>query len=472
MKVLVLGWEYPPIVAGGLGAACHGLTTALAGRGHEILLIVPKGGSRDSSADGPPVAHVDAPGIRRIEIDLTPGPDEGEGLVLSPYIRAGSQASGPLALSPLALGQSSSGPSSEAARGGVAPPPERVSAQGHLYGQDLHLALERYAARVHDAVLGLEFDVIHAHDWMTIPAAARLRMSSGHAPLCLHVHSTAFDRAGGGDLRDPIRRVEAVGIRIADRVAAVSDYSRRVILEQYGPDPSLVDVVHNAAPPKVAGGSANTAGNTAGKRPSLKGEAGPPTALFLGRLTRQKGASFFLRAAALVCEGRPNARFIVAGDGEELSRLVEESASLGIARNVLFTGSIGDACRDRAYRDASVFVLSSLSEPFGLTPLEALRQGTPVILSDQAGVREVLPSAPHVPPWDRRALAREIERVFADPVHARDLVKSGLRDLDGCDWAASAKALEGTLQAAIDGNGRRDRRQLQNTAVQGAPSKG
>ena len=430
MKILVLGWEYPPIVAGGLGAACHGLTTGLAGLGHEILLVVPKGNGPRPAAGDVPGHHRDAPGIQRIEIDLRPGESDGPGLPLSPYMRsasAGGEGHG-LNADPAAQGVDGARASARVTA--------RVSAQGLLYGDGLHGALERYAARVIDAVRGLEFDVIHAHDWMTIPAAARLRMSSGHAPLCLHVHSTAFDRAGDVDPRDPIRRVEAAGIRTADRVVAVSDYARQVILEQYGPDPKRVDVVYNAAPPaRVPSGPV--------------GGGGPPTALFLGRLTRQKGASFFLRAAALVCEGRPDARFVVAGDGEDRLRLVEESAALGIARNVLFTGSIDDACRDRAYRDANVFVLSSLSEPFGLTPLEALRQGTPVILSDHAGVREVVPSAPHVPPWDRRALATEIEHVFADPVYAARLVASGVQDLEGCDWAASAAALETTLQGAI-----------------------
>lgn len=452
MKVLVLGWEYPPIVAGGLGAACHGLTTALAARGHEVILVVPKGGQPGPSGEPSPSVHADAKGIRRIEIDLTPAAGEGEGLALSPYIRPDSPGSS----------------SSPKGSGGEVTP-ERVKAQGHLYGDGLHLSLERYAARVQGALQGLEFDVIHAHDWMTIPAAARLRMSSGHAPLCLHVHSTAFDRSGEGDLRDPIRRVEAAGIRIANRVAAVSEYTRQVILEQYGPDPSLVDVVHNAALAVVAPALPRRRGSKSAARAALEGRVGPPTALFLGRLTRQKGASFFLRAAALVHEWRPDARFVVAGDGDERPRLVEESASLGIARNVQFTGSIDDAARDRAYGDASVFVLSSLSEPFGLTPLEALRQGTPVILSDQAGVREVLPSAPHVPPWDRRALAHAMERVFADPVYARGLVKNGLRDLEGCDWAASAEALERTLRSTIEGNGRPDRRQPPKAVGDEAP---
>jgi glycosyltransferase involved in cell wall biosynthesis len=167
-------------------------------------------------------------------------------------------------------------------------------------------------------------------------------------------------------------------------------------------------------------------------------------------LTRQKGIGFLLRAAARVLEEKPDVRFVLVGDGEERAAMIELSASLGIARRVFFAGSVDDAARDRAYRDADVFVLSSVSEPFGLTPLEALQHGAAVVLTNACGVREVLPSAPVVPPWDARGLSEQILRLLGDEALRADLVARGRRELQGLTWASSAEALEAVLAEAVE----------------------
>ncbi len=412
MKVLVLGWEYPPVVAGGLGAACHGLTTALADRGHQILLATPH----------VPGAALPAPypGVTRVSLGGDGGESEATPLpTLNPYA---VDSAGDLA-----------GDATVPARS------PRGRAGAGLYGGDLTRAIRLYTRSVIEALATQEFDVVHAHDWMTIPAALHLRFAR-QRPVCLHVHSTAFDRSGAArvDRRGSIAAVEHAGVRTADRVIAVSEYTRDVLVREYHADLARVRVVHNA-------GSAAPSGE-----PSPIRADGPPTVLFVGRLTRQKGIGFLLRAAARVLQKQPDVRFVLVGDGEERAAMIELSASLGIARRVFFAGSVDDAARDRAYRNADVFVLSSISEPFGLTPLEALQHGAAVVLTNACGVREVLPSAPVVPPWDARGLSEQILRLLGDEALRDDLVARGRRELQGLTWASSAEALEGVLAEAIE----------------------
>ena len=416
MRVLVLGWEYPPLVAGGLGAACEGLTTALAGLGHEVILAVPAGGEA--------VEIRDHPGIERVEIPL------GEG------------AARPAILSPYAPVQPFGDASNEAAPGAGA----RTAASRRLYGADLDGALQRYTAAAVRELAGRDFDVVHAHDWMTIPAAMRLRLKTGR-PVCLQLHSTSFDRGGASKVDgDPIMRLESVGARTADRVIAVSEYGRGVVHRECGAPLDGIDVVRNAAP--------------AGKamEPTALPDPGRPVVLFLARLTRQKGASLLLRAAPSILDRVPSARLVIAGEGDARNELIEESAALGVAKSVFFPGSLSDAARDRAYRDAAVFVLPSVSEPFGLTPLEALRFGTPSVLSAASGVRELLPSAPAPDPSDPEALAAEICSLLVDEGRRAALVAAGRSEIAGATWGRSARALTVTFARAIEESERSGRR--------------
>lgn len=426
MRVLVLGWEYPPRVAGGLGAACQGLTLGLArasagGQPVHVTLAVP------ALESGEPAAR--EPGVERVEIPLVGGVAWAP--LLSPYGAPGD-----------------AGPEPVGAASG------RAGAQRSLYGAAFSAALDAYT-RGAVQLLGERrgaFDVIHAHDWMTVPAAMQLRMALG-VPVCLHVHSTAFDRAGTASADGPLRAprgdlsasIEAAGVRAADRVIAVSAFTADVIARGYGVARERIAVVHNA-PPHAAPAAKPAAGGPAAWTPAP--DAGQRTVLFVGRLTRQKGASFFLRAAAEVARARDDVRFVVVGDGEERARLVEEAAALGLARRVFFTGAIDDAARDALYGAADVYVMTSLSEPFGLTPLEALAGGAAVILPRRAGVAEALPSAPAVDPWDRGALSAEILRLLGDDGARRTAVAEGLREAAALDWDASGARLAQLLEEA------------------------
>lgn len=428
MKVLVLGWEYPPAVAGGLGAACHGLTTALADLGHEVVLCTP--------ADGGPADPAPHPGIERVPLggDGSFSPFH-PGLVLDPYAVDPAPALDPAPGATPGAGTELNPGAAESAHA-------RTSKK--LYGADLSTAIQRYSREAVSRLAGHDFDVIHAHDWMTYPAALRLRFAR-RRPACLHVHSTVVDR-GGVTAPGPVGSISAVeraGLRTADHVCAVSGYTRDLLVREYRVDPSRVTVVHNAAPPGALSSPAR--------------EAGPegPTVLFVGRLTRQKGVGFLIRAAARVLETCPAARFVVMGEGEDRTHMIEMAAALGIGRRVFFAGGVSSALRDRAYADASVFVLSSVSEPFGLTPLEALRGGAAPILTDACGVREVLPSAPVIPPWDAAGLAAKIVELLTNEARRLDLVQAGRAELARLTWAESARQLEAALKDARSLSGRR-----------------
>jgi len=443
MKVLVLGWEYPPAVAGGLGAACHGLTTALADRGHEVILCTP--------ADGAPADPAPYPGIERVSLggDASFSPFH-PGAVLDPYAvdtaPGSASASGSL-VPPVPTGAAVAGAASVEAGStglGSSRPDSHAQSARKLYGEDLSTAIQRYSREAVTRLKGRDFDVVHAHDWMTFPAALRLRFAR-RRPVCLHVHSTAIDR-GGVSAPGPVGSISAVeraGLRTADRVCAVSGFTRDLLVREYRLDPERVSVVHNAAPSGVDSSPERVVGPEG------------PTVLFVGRLTRQKGVGFLVRAAARVLESCPAARFVFMGEGEDRTRMIEMAAALGIGRRVFFAGGVTSELRDRAYAEASVFVLSSVSEPFGLTPLEALRGGAAPVLTDACGVREVLPAAPVCPPWDAAGLSAQIVTLLTDEARRLAVVEQGRAELERLTWAESARHLEAALEMARSTSGRR-----------------
>lgn len=451
LRVLVLGWEYPPAVAGGLGAACHGLTTAFAARGNGVHLALPdvcRPFHEGAEASGKPaaVSEGEAGILSTSFLATTAGADAGQGQhhagVFHPYA-------------------TDERPPDPAESDGT--PRAWGAASQRLYGADLIDSVRAFTRSAVESLAHLDFDVIHAHDWMTYPAALQLRLAT-RRPACLHVHSTAFDRGGSPEVagqmgleRGTIASVERAGFRTADAVATVSAYTERVVVEHYGADPARVHVVHNAPSEPSSEPPSGPIGGSDSRR--SRGSAGtdPKTVLFLGRLTRQKGVGFLLRAARVVLASHPDARFLIAGEGEERSRLIEAVAELGLAGQVFFLGSISDEAKVQAYRDASVFVLPSVSEPFGLTPLEALAEGTPVVLSKASGVAEVLPSAPAVEPWDYVGMAAEISAILDSSGVpgglAERLVASGQREMAQLSWDRSASALESALAAAISRGG-------------------
>jgi glycosyltransferase involved in cell wall biosynthesis len=282
-----------------------------------------------------------------------------------------------------------------------------------------------------------DFDVVHAHDWMTFPAGIAIT-SLRHKPLVVHVHSTEFDRSGW-QVNRRIYDIERRGMRAAATVIAVSNLTRNTITSCYGIAPAKVRVVYNAI---------DTDGP--GMHPSLPPiERQGKIVLFLGRVTMQKGPEYFIAAARRVLEVMGDVRFIVAGSGDMLGRTMALAAKMGIAERVVFTGFLRGAAVARAFRMADLYVMPSVSEPFGLVALEAISHDVPVIVSKQSGVAEVLDHVLKVDFWDVADLAHKIIAVLQEPSLHAALRADGRRELSKLSWDDSARRCLGVYRAVV-----------------------
>jgi glycosyltransferase involved in cell wall biosynthesis len=285
--------------------------------------------------------------------------------------------------------------------------------------------VHRYAAVAAEIARDEQFDVVHAHDWMTFPAAIAVAAISGK-PLIVHVHSTEFDRSGE-HVNQMIYDIERKGMERADKVITVSQYTRNIIISRYGISGEKVEVVYNAVEPN----------NTWGAPDAVIGKD-EKIVLFLGRITMQKGPEYFLAAAKKVLEVMDNVKFVMAGSGDMLHRAVQMAAELGIGHKVLFTGFLRGEDVQKIYRMADLYVMPSVSEPFGITPLEALNNDVPVIISKQSGVSEVLTHALKVDFWDIDEMANKIAAVLKYPPLGITLRSHGNFEVRRLRWKDSA----------------------------------
>lgn len=464
MRILMLGWEFPPFIAGGLGTACHGLTKALARQGHEILFVLPRSIDRSEASH----VHLLTPDVLRSESEQVldppvagstshrPGASESGGA--SPRI----DATGRIERIEIPAGFSSPYPAFEgvgsstleqlireaqAVRrgqsirvGGIELPTDAATAdllrrawehtsqmgagEGH-YGQDLIGDAHRYAVLCVALASRRQFDIIHAHDWLTYPAGLAVRAMSGR-PLVVHVHATEFDRSGD-HVNQQIYEIERAGMHGADRVIAVSQLTKNIIVRRYGVDPGKVDVVYNGVDQEEGQ-----------PKSGARIERDDKIVLFLGRITMQKGPEYFIRAAKKVLSKIPNAKFVVAGSGDMAMRMIHEAAELGIGQKVLFTGFLRGRDVKRIFDLASCYVMPSVSEPFGIAALEAMHHDTPVIISKQSGVSEVLTHALKVDFWDVDEMANKIVAVLKYPPLSQTLRAHGSMELRGLNWDGAA----------------------------------
>jgi glycogen synthase len=370
VRVLMIGWEFPPAVSGGLGAACEGLVRGLGSLGCEIVLLLPrrprKGGRSETLPGSFPSVKMIASGTR-----------------LVPY----GTASG-------------------------------------LYGDDLRDEVSRLAAVARVVARRETFDVVHVHDWMTFPAGLAASEASGR-PLIAHVHATEFSRSAGEGGDPFIRGIERAALRRADRVLCVSRFTAGVVRRRYGVDPLRIRIIHNA----IDGAAAAIPRSE---------PAGPPLVLFAGRLTRQKGPARFLDAARLIHQRHPDARFVMAGAGDRLDWLRSRADELGLHEAVKFPGFLEPSALMALYGRASVYVLPSVAEPFGLTVLEALRQGVPTVAARLAGVTEVVHSVVRVDAGNVGELAGRIIRLLDSPRLRARLSRMGRAEVARMSWRAPA----------------------------------
>ncbi len=404
----MLGWEFPPYFAGGVGVVAQALTRTLVRRGISVDYVMPHGPERVAL---------------REELRLFVGRGAASGTLRVAGLQSGLSAWSYFAASG-AVARATPVP------GEVRPPESRP-----LYGPGLLEEVERFADRaVELARESLDFDVIHAHDWTTFRAGLALRRATGR-PLVVHVHITEFDKSGGTYADPRVFALEQAGLRGADRIVTVSRRLRDRCVETYGADPARVRVVYNAV-------------DSDASRPSPL-DLDDPLVLFLGRVTLQKGPEYFVEAARRVLDVEPNVAFVLAGQGDMLPRMVERAAELGIASRMLFPGFVDRERVAALYASADVFVMPSVSEPFGIVPLEAMDRGVPVIVSRQSGVGELLQNALKVDFWDVEDLAGKIVAALRYPSLARELRERGKAEVGRLTWDGAAERLEGLYREVI-----------------------
>ncbi|HVI69432.1 MAG TPA: glycosyltransferase family 4 protein [Magnetospirillaceae bacterium] len=382
MKILMLGWELPPFNSGGLGVACYHLCRRLADLGVDIDFVMP--------FDLPAEHTIDFMRVHGVTHTTAPG-------------------------------------------------------QINAYA-DWSAAHEAQQLAYHQKIVALvrarPYDAIHAHDWLTFKAGMLAKQLTGK-PLVAHVHSTEFDRAGAGQGNPIVHDIERNGLLMADRIIAVSGATKTILIDKYNIPTECIDVVHNSALPSDMLQADPT--NAYHYLERMKSH-GYKIVVSIARLTIQKGLTHLLHAAQKAIQLDPKLLFLIVGDGDQRDELIALSAELGIADHIIFTGFLrGKQWRD-AYHIGDMFVMSSVSEPFGLTALEAASTDNAVLLTKQSGVSEVLLSAITYDFWDTNKLADSIVNIAAQDVLRDCLAKDAKNEVAGMSWHKAANHLVGTYQ--------------------------
>lgn len=428
MKVLMFGWEFPPHIAGGLGTACEGIVKGLAHNGVETLFVMPSAsGDEDQSAttiiNASDVAvdsecstvneFLDKVKFIHIDSNLVPyvNPDEFETLVEEERKRQVRDFS-------VQYGQ-------------------KYKFSGK-YGSNLMEEVARYAmvggtiAMQHSE----EFDVIHAHDWLTYLAGIAAKELTGK-PLVVHVHATSYDRGDEKHIDTRVLDIETKGMQAADRVVTVSDLTRNIVVNKYHIDPAKVVTVHNAV--DFSG------------RENLMVERGvkDKVVTFLGRITFQKGPEYFIEAAAKVLKRTEHVHFVMAGSGDMMNRCIRHVARLGISDKFHFTGFLRGADVQTMFSLSDVYIMPSVSEPFGISPLEAMRTNVPSIISKQSGAAEVLKYAFKVDFWDVDALADDIYALLQYPALSSFASGRGYDEVNSLKWNEATAKLKQVYESVL-----------------------
>ena len=420
MRVLMFGWEFPPHITGGLGTACFGLVKGLIKHGVDVLFVVPKAYG-DETKDGFRLLNASDvvidfskienqehwSRIKFMEIgsNLIPyvGPEEFEKVIIEDSLRKSSQSQSVFS--------------------------DRYAFSGK-YGVNLMEEVSRYAIVASAIAKENEYDVIHAHDWLTYAAGIAAKRISGK-PLVVHVHATEYDRSGE-NVNPVVYELERSGMMEADLVMTVSNLTRQIVVERYGIPAEKVITVHNAVEPV--------------DKPEMEGvtkHVKEKVVTFLGRVTFQKGPDYFIEAANKVLKKDPDVRFVMAGSGDLLNRMIRRVAQLHIGTKFHFTGFLAGAEVDTMFAMSDVYVMPSVSEPFGISPLEAMRSNVPVVISKQSGVAEILKHALKVDFWDIDALADAIYGLLHYEGLNRMFIRYGKEEVDNLKWDNAAfKVLE------------------------------
>jgi len=428
MRVLMFGWEFPPHISGGLGTASYGLTKGMATLDDlEVIFVVPKAwGDEDQTvvrligANQVPVAYkkVFYKGfkrpVERIEVSskIVPytDPEDFWKLVKSEvsgynfYVKTNSKG--------------------------------KVDFSGKY---DSSLLDEIYKYSVVAAVIAdeNEFDIIHAHDWLAYPAGIAAMEVSGK-PLVIHVHATDFDRSGGS-VNPDVYRIEKNGMDAASKIITVSNLTRDIVINRYNIDPAKVETVYNAVEPV-----------TIEENCIIKKGFDEKVVTFLGRITMQKGPEYFIEAAYKVLQVMNNVRFVMAGSGDMMERMMRRAAALKITDRFHFTGFLKGTDVFTMLDMSDVYIMPSVSEPFGISPLEAMQSNVPVIISKQSGVAEILTHAVKTDFWDIDAMADAIYGILNYPALAHMFIKNGKEEVIRLKWDNSARHVRDIYYRVIE----------------------
>ena len=414
-KILMFGWEFPPFNSGGLGVACEGLVSGLAKLGAQITFVLPKkldchsGSCKFVFSDEIISKEKYCAGVKTVAVNSP----------LSPYLTGESyEKEYPL------FGE------------------KNISIINRgVWRQDLMGEVIRYSVEARRVAAGETFDVVHCHDWLSIPAGLEVKKMTGK-PLVFQVHATEYDRGGNDYMNQDICFIEKKGLEIADAVVAVSDYTKRRIVDCYGINPDKIKVVPNAIDrDKYPAVSVDEFSN-------LK-RNGKKIVLFVGRLTFQKGPDYFLQAAKKVSQIDPNIMFVFSGSGDMERHLIEEAARLELSDKIVFAGFLRGDDLNRLYRMADIYVMPSVSEPFGLTSLEAIANGTPILVSRQSGVGEMISHCLKVDFWDVNEMANKILAVTTYSELRETLHCNGSLELEKFSWAESAEKCLGVYRQVL-----------------------
>lgn len=424
MKVLMFGWEFPPHISGGLGTACLGLTKAILRQGVDIIFVVPRAyGDEDQN-------QMQLVGANTIRVKVN-------------QYHFGESVAKESNLQYVTIGSNLIPYVSEEEYFDIINNRVTVDRQFKTYAHadtctiDLHGGyggglmgeVSSYAYIAEEIAKKFNFDVIHAHDWMTYDAGIAAKNVSGK-PLVVHVHATEFDRSGM-HVNQVVYDMERRGMHAADKVLTVSNLTRNTVINHYGVPESKVTTVYNGV-------------EAIGAKSSIQFEKSVDDKIvtFLGRITYQKGPEYFLEAAAKVLQRKKNVKFVMAGSGDMLEKMMWRAAELGISKNFFFTGFLRGDDVIHMLSISDVYVMPSVSEPFGISPLEAMRSNVPVIISKQSGVAEVLKHAIKVDFWDIDSMADAIYGIITYEALGQMFREYGKKEVDSIKWDNAAKRIK------------------------------
>lgn len=388
MKVLTFGWDYPPQTTGGLGVACLGLTRELAKEGVEVVFVLPR--SQKVQGTGRFIFADVEKMVKMREVTSSLVPYKGSQTIVDVYDEFGRRV---------------------------------------VYSRTILQEVHAFAHKAAKIAKEEKFDIIHAHDWTSYLAGIAAKVATGK-PLVIHVHATTFDQAASNNIDPEVFKIEQEAFAAADCIITVSKFTKNIIVEKHGVDPLRVEVIHNGCDTH----------DPVRYEPTLKElrAQGKRIILYHGRITIQKGVDYFVAAARRVIDVDPSVVFVISGKGDMMAQIMHKVASLGLSDHVIFAGALWYEERDQMYQSVDLVVMPSVSEPFGLVPLEAIQHGTPSLISKQSGVAEVISHVLKVDFWDVEEMANKILATLRYPVMRNQLVREGKIELQKLSWRNAA----------------------------------